>query len=143
MLIKRRSFVVGALCAPAVLLPSRRLWAHEMFEGVPTGEAAGDYGYKHDLYHEAYQRLFGEQGHCLCGVGECRVTDWRETELKSPRGYDVIVNRLWLPLLLSVWMPDELTKIPAVLLRERAHICAYGPLNNPTIACAMVNVTQT
>ncbi|HTR18764.1 MAG TPA: hypothetical protein VMH91_02170 [Candidatus Paceibacterota bacterium] len=113
-----------------------------MFQGVPFGEAPGDEGYKHDLYHPSYQKLFGEIGNCTCGDGECRVTDWRETTIGSPKGYDVIVDRHWLALPGDVWMPDDPKTIPKDLLRERAHVCAYNYGIFPLISCALINTTQ-
>ena len=117
-----------------------------LFEGVPLGEAPGDEGYKHDLYHDDYQKVFSGSGHCGCGHGECRVTDWRKTLLDSSLGIDVIAYRDWVPLQKNCWMPNP-EQVPPELRREWAHICAYPPHADhhkgnimTSLRCAIINV---
>ena len=45
---------------------------------------------------------------------ECRVTEWRKTQLDSPLGFDVIAYREWVPLQKHCWMPDP-EQVPASL----------------------------
>jgi|GEM_PF-1979211 hypothetical protein len=152
MIFTRRIVLTSALCAPALLLSGRRPSAYvaeneitgvaPTFEGTPSGKAPGDYGFKHQRYHASYKRLFGEIGNCLCGDGECRTTDWRESK-ESPMGYAVIVCRKWIPLPADTWMPTKGSEIPLDLFAERAHVCAYGTYDMPVIACALINATQT
>ena len=101
-------------------------------------------GSKRELYHDEYQKVFGDR--CGCRHGECRVTDWRKTQLDSPVGYDVIAYREWVPLRQDVWMPD-LTQVSSELRREWAHICAYPPHTDHhmgdirvTVPCAIINI---
>jgi hypothetical protein len=76
MLITRRRTLLGATATGLSLVLGSRQAPALMFEGVPVGEAPGDEGYKHELYHDEYQKLFGDLGRCGCGHGECRVTEW-------------------------------------------------------------------
>jgi hypothetical protein len=145
MLMTRRRALIGATAASGLALVFTRRQAPAMlFEGVPLGQAPGDEGYKHDLYHDQYQKVFGE--HCGCNRGECRVTDWRKTQLDSPVGYDVVAYREWVPLRNDVWMPDP-KRLPSELRREWAHICAYPPHTDHhmgdirvTVPCAIINI---
>ena len=144
MLITRRRAIIGATTGPLALLLTGRQASTRLFEGVPFGQAPGDEGYKHDLYHDEYQRVFGD--HCGCRQGECRVTDWRKTQLDSPVGYDVIAYREWVPLRQDVWMPDS-KQVSSELRREWAHICAYPPHPDHhmgdirvTVPCAIINM---
>ena len=105
MLMTRRRAVIGAATSGLALLLTGRQASTRLFEGVPFGQAPGDEGYKHELYHDEYQKVFGDR--CGCRHGECRVTDWRKTQLDSPVGYDVIAYREWVPLRQDVWMPDS------------------------------------
>jgi hypothetical protein len=146
MLITRRRTILGAGAAGLSLVLGALRATAEMFEGVPVGEAPGDEGYKHELYHDEYEKLFGDLGHCGCGHGECRVTAWRKTQLDSDLGFDVIVYREWVPLLNNCWMPEP-EQVPAKLRREWAHICAYQPhadhhMGNITVSvrCALINI---
>ena len=140
--LTRRSLITAGIAGAGLLvLGLRPLRAEELFSGVPIGEAPGDYGYKHGNYHYLYQAVFGELGHCSCGSGDCRVTDFRETLLGSPVGYDVIAYRHWLPLPADVWIPLP-EQVPPELRTERAHICAYGNASSCTIPCAIINVAQ-
>ena len=93
MLITRRRALIGATTSGLMLVLTGRQAPAMLFEGVPLGEAPGDEGYKHDLYHDDYQKVFSGSGHCGCGHGECRVTDWRKTLLDSSLGIDVIAYR--------------------------------------------------
>jgi hypothetical protein len=140
-MLTRRMLVTSLLAAPAVLVKSDTAFSELPF--IPLeGTQPGDYGYKHWMYHASYQQLFGALGHCACGDGECRVTDWRTTQLESPKGYDVIYQRSWYALPITAWMPDDPKLIPADLFRERAHICAYVIDRKVVIACALINATQ-
>src|SRR6516225_8301648 len=143
MLMTRRRAVIGAATTGLALLLTGRQASTRLFEGVPFGQAPGDEGYKHELYHDEYQKVFGDR--CGCRHGECRVTDWRKTQLDSPVGYDVIAYREWVPLRQDVWMPD-LTQVSSELRREWAHICAYPPHTDHhmgdirvTVPCAIIN----
>ncbi|HUO50076.1 MAG TPA: hypothetical protein VMU25_00675 [Candidatus Paceibacterota bacterium] len=150
--ISRRGILATALCAPALILTTRFGVSEPMFAGVPEGLAPGDFGYKHEMYHESYQKVFGALGRCSCGTGDCRVTNWRETQLGSEKGFDVIVKRQWWPLPGNVWMPgaNDSHVIPVELYNEWAHICAYETtvfnqslgLKTQVIACAMINKKQ-
>src|SRR5580700_3553740 len=106
MLITRRRALIGGTTSGLVLVLTGRQAPAMLFEGVPLGEAPGDEGYKHDLYHDDYQKVFSGSGHCGCGHGECRVTDWRKTLLDSSLGIDVIAYRDWVPLQKNCWMPN-------------------------------------
>ena len=146
MLITRRGIFLGASASGFALMLTGRQAPALMFEGVPLGKAPGDEGYKHGLYHDAYQKLFSDLGHCGCGHGECRVTEWRKTQLDSPLGFDVIAYREWVPLQKPCWMPDP-EQVPASLRHEWAHICAYQPhadhhMGNITtsVRCALINI---
>jgi hypothetical protein len=146
MHITRRGIFLGASVSGFALMLTGRQAPALMFEGVPLGKAPGDEGYKHGLYHDAYQKLFGDLGHCGCGHGECRVTEWRKTQLDSPLGFDVIAYREWVPLQKHCWMPDP-EQVPASLRHEWAHICAYQPhadhhMGNITtsVRCALINI---
>jgi hypothetical protein len=146
MLVTRRSALVGVTAIGLMLVLGGQQTPAVLFAGVPLGEAPGDEGYKHDLYHEHYQKVFSNSGHCGCGHGECRVTNWRKTQLGSPIGYDVIAYREWVPLPKEVFMP-EAKDVPPELRREWAHICAYpghadhhmGDVRT-TVPCAIINV---
>ena len=94
----------------------------------------------HGTYHEYYKKVFGEIGQCACGTGDCRVTDFRVTELGSPIGYDIVVYRQWMPVGEKVWIPKS-EDVPRQLRTERAHVCAYavGGINIP---CAIINAIQ-
>jgi hypothetical protein len=110
---------------------------------VPFGQYPGDNGYKHDEYHLDYQKMFGEKMKCACGGDDCRVTIWRHSTLKSPKGIDVLVNRMWLPLDSISAMPQQ-GQIPLNLAREWAHVCAYEIGGGYTgvrisIPCAIIN----
>ena len=126
----RRMLLIGA----TGLLPLRRAYADTSQQLQP-----GDYGYLHDKYHSSYQQVFSP--HCSCGVGDCRVTDWRETKMNSPYGYDVIAERNWYPLLKGVYIPAP-NLVPEALRKERAHICAYL-IGDMYIACAIINSIDT
>src|SRR5580704_7713097 len=146
MLITRRRALIGATTSGLMLVLTGRQAPAMLFEGVPLGEAPGDEGYKHDLYHDDYQKVFSGSGHCGCGHGECRVTDWRKTLLDSSLGIDVIAYRDWVPLQKNCWMPNP-EQVPPELRREWAHICAYPPhadhhMGNITtsVRCAIINV---
>jgi len=146
MLITRRRTILGASATGLSLVFGTRRAPAQMFVGVPVGEAPGDEGYKHELYHDEYQKLFGDLGHCGCGHGECRVTEWRKTQLGSSLGFDVIVYREWVPLQNNCWMPSP-EQVPTKLRREWAHICAYQPhadhhMGNITVSvrCALINI---
>ena len=143
MLMTRRRAVIGAATSGLALLLTGRQASAMLFDGVPFGQAPGDEGYKHELYHDEYQKVFGDR--CGCRRGECRVTDWRKTQLDSPVGYDVIAYREWVPLRQDVWMPD-FTQVSSELRREWAHICAYPPHTDHhmgdirvTVPCAIIN----
>jgi hypothetical protein len=140
MIPKRRAVLAGIL-AVSVLPFFCRTASTQLFVDVPYGDAPGDFGYKHKRYHPYYQALFGKLGHCACGTGECRVTDWRMTILNSPIGFDVIVERNWWPLPGNVWMPKAGDPIPPELFKERAHVCAYGRGAEIIISCALINMT--
>ena len=73
----RRRAVIGVATSGLALLLTGRQASARLFEGVPFGQAPGDEGYKHELYHDEYQKVFGDR--CGCRRGECRVTDWRKT----------------------------------------------------------------
>jgi hypothetical protein len=144
MLMTRRGAVIGAATSGLALLLTGRQASTMLFEGVPFGQAPGDEGYKHELYHDEYQKVFGDR--CGCRHGECRVTDWRKTQLDSPVGYDVIAYREWVPLRQDVWIPD-FTQVSSELRREWAHICAYPPHTDHhmgdirvTVPCAIINI---
>jgi hypothetical protein len=144
MLMTRRRALIGATTSGLALVLTGRQAPAMLFEGVPLGQAPGDDGYKHKLYHDEYQKVFGD--HCGCDRGECRVTDWRKTQLDSPVGYDVIAYREWVPLRKDVWMPD-FTEVSSELRREWAHICAYPPHTDHhmgdirvTVPCAIINI---
>jgi len=144
MLMTRRRAVIGGATSGLALLLTGRQASARLFEGVPFGQAPGDEGYKHELYHDEYQKVFGDR--CGCRRGECRVTDWRKTQLDSPVGYDVIAYREWVPLRQDVWMPD-FTQVSSELRREWAHICAYPPHTDHhmgdirvTVPCAIINI---
>ena len=62
MLITRRGIFLGASASGFALMLTGRRAPALMFEGVPLGKAPGDEGYKHGLYHDAYQKLFGDLG---------------------------------------------------------------------------------
>ena len=62
MLILRRRLLLGASATGFTLVLTGRQAPALMFEGVPVGEAPGDEGYKHELYHDEYQKLFGDLG---------------------------------------------------------------------------------
>ncbi len=114
-------------------------------EKVPRGNVPGDLGYLHDKYHNLYQQLFADVGKCSCGVGDCRVSDWRETILGSRHGYDVIVDRVWHPLPDKVWIPLP-HQVPRELRQERAHVCAFLhflPRYYTSINCVVINVTNS
>jgi len=57
MLITRRGIFLGASASGFALMLTGRQAPALMFEGVPLGKAPGDEGYKHGLYHDAYQKL--------------------------------------------------------------------------------------
>ena len=124
MLITRRGIFLGASASGFALMLTGRQAPALMFEGVPLGKAPGDEGYKHGLYHDAYQKLFGDLGHCGCGHGECRVTEWRKTQLDSPLGFDVIAYREWVPLqnsLAGCRIPNKCPRACATSGRIFAH----------------------
>ena len=129
-MMTRRSLFITA----TVLLLPQRAFADQQRQLHP-----GDLGYKHELYHPYYQQVFSP--HCSCGVGDCRVTDWRLSELGSVHGYDVIVDRAWYPLPNDVYIPPP-QLVPSALRQERAHICAYRLLDT-SIPCAIINVTES
>ena len=144
MLMTRREALIGATTGGLVLVLTGHQASAMLFDGVPLGQAPGDEGYKHDLYHDQYKKVFGE--HCGCNRGECRVTDWRRTQLDSPVGYDVVAYREWVPLRNDVWMPDP-KQVPSELRHEWAHICAYPPHTDHhmgdirvTVPCAIINI---
>ncbi len=127
------------LCAiPSIVLPGHVLFrvapaiAHEL--------EPGDYGYRHDEFHRYYQLSVVFGGHCFCGDGDCRATIWRPTELKSPIGFDVIVERRWRPLPATVYQPDSF-KLPPELFVDKAHVCAEGGGDSsPKISCVIINM---
>jgi hypothetical protein len=102
----------------------------------------GDYGYRHHLYHDEYQRLFSPGTRCPCGTGDCRVTISRKTELKSELGWDVMVDGIWRPLPLNVYMPPW-NEISQAMREEPAHICAYGLGADVKIPCAILFDSRT
>jgi hypothetical protein len=75
-----------------------------LFEGVPLGEAPGTK--VTSTISTITKKVFSGSGHCGCGHGECRVTDWRKTLLDSSLGIDVIAYRDWVPLQKNCWMPN-------------------------------------
>jgi len=145
-MLHRRTFVSGIALMAGIFLLQRPALAdeqEELYKGTPLGLAPGDYGYKHDVYHPAYQELFGRLGRCSCGTGDCRVTDWRFTQLGSKHRFDVVIKRRWWPLQDLTWMPENHSVVPKILFKERAHVCAYGEtLGEPIIACALINFTE-
>lgn len=141
-MFSRRQFFIGTCVACASIALPRSASAKALFEGVELGKAPGDYGYKHQQYHLYYQKVFGEIGQCACGYGDCRVTDWRQTKLGSPTGYDMIVNRHWIPLPETVWMPKP-WQIPTALQQDRGHVCSYGAVGQELIPCAIIIVPTT
>lgn len=157
MLSRRKLLLAPIICAPALLLRSKPALAGDpeqtelkgvapAFEGTPIGFAPGDYGYHHERYHPAYQKLFGILGKCSCGDGDCRATVWRYNST-SPWRYDILVERDWYPITGSTWMPDDSTPVPAELFEELAHVCAYPAIVNlrrtMNIACALINKKTT
>ena len=56
MLITRRRALLGATATGLSLVLTGRQAPAMLFEGVPLGEAPGDEGYKHELYHDEYQK---------------------------------------------------------------------------------------
>lgn len=145
MLVTRRGALIGTTASGLALVLTGRQAPARLFEGVPLGQAPGDEGYRHELYHDLYQKLFGDAGHCGCGHGECRVTDWRKTQMDSPLGFDVIAYREWVPLQNNCWMPRP-EQVPEKLRHEWAHICAYpGHVDHhmgnitTSVRCAIIN----
>jgi hypothetical protein len=145
MLITRRRALIGATTSGLMLVLTGRQTPAMLFEGVPLGEAPGDEGYKHYIM-TITKKVFSGSGHCGCGHGECRVTDWRKTLLDSSLGIDVIAYRDWVPLQKNCWMPNP-EQVPPELRREWAHICAYPPhadhhkgIITTSLRCAIINV---
>ena len=146
--------VVGLLAAPAIIslahaesqLPTQvSAWEPVKPADIKLardGKAYGDYECMHAKYHNPYyQNLFGVLGKCSCGSGDCRATDWRETTLGSPKGYDVVVNRNWCALPAGTWIPEP-QQVPHELLFERAHVCAYVSGAEILIPCALINKSE-
>ena len=130
-MLQRRKFV---LTAGASLLVPHSVRAHQL--------DYGDKGFHHKEYHDDYAQVFGK--YCRCGEGECRATIWRRTQLQSPIGYDVVVDREWRPLPPNVYLPPS-DKIPQALRNDPAHVCAYSGLyagkEIVLIPCAIINVS--
>lgn len=133
--MRRRKFLhmlPGIVLPGQVLLRAATANAHEL--------EPGDYGYRHDEFHRFYQlsTVFG--GHCFCGNGTCRATIWRPTELRSPVGFDVIIERQWWPLPATVYQPDSM-KLPPELFVDKAHVCAESNGDKgPKISCVIINM---
>jgi hypothetical protein len=147
-------------------------WSHDLKYQETKDLQPGDVGYDHERYHETYKRLvttvngdslqpsdekymsdkFGPTyqklysgGKCSCKSGYCRPSKWRPTELGSPTGYDILVNRQWVPVPKGA-LHNEKT-LPLELWKElmrgaSAHVCAYPDVNvkhfGQRVECAIV-----
>lgn len=161
-MVTRRTLVTGAasmLLSPFITTSARAEQApvpylvlntepvaQEEVRGAVQGSFPGDLAHKHKLYHDPYYLLvFGELVACTCGTGDCRVTDWRDTKLGSPKGFDVVVARQWCALPGDVKIPDPL-QIPKdfrkALAVERAHVCAYFNGGSLYIPCVIINQSK-
>lgn len=91
----------------------------------------GDYGYRHDEFHDAYRALW-QGGKCWCDRGGCRVTEWR---IGPNNQVQVIVNREWRDVPSSARLPDA--GVPPKLWEAPAHVCATNTMP-PVIECVAI-----
>jgi len=143
LITRRRMLITGAasLAIPAIATSGEYADQIPSYDEVKNGDYFGDYNYMHGKYHDVYQRIFGTNMRCACGAGDCRVTKWRHSKLASPKGFDVVVNRQWVPLSDQTSIPKEGT-VPEVLTHDWAHICAYDADRMPygvNLPCAIIN----
>lgn len=145
MVISRIFLWVAALSIAAMAFAEPQDPDHiPTYAEVAKGNFLGDYGYEHWPNHGDYQATFGDKHKCACGTGDCRVTDWRETQLGSPTGYDILVDREWVAVPADTFMPLP-NEVPRGLLLRRAHVCAYvdSTTRMLKIPCALIIKTQT
>jgi hypothetical protein len=104
--------------------PYQRFWRH--VNGVDDLQPS-DHNYMSEKFGPTYKKLYAG-GKCACKAGYCRPTKWRLTELGAPSGYDILVNRQWMPVPEGA-LHNEKTLPPelwAELMKDAdAHVCAY------------------
>lgn len=91
-----------------------------MAENEKKENCTGNYGCHHELLHAAYQQFFGAN---CCSVGECRPTNFRQSEGSS--GVEALVDGRW------VRVPPaairDPSKLPLILRNYAGHVCASPP----------------
>ena len=101
----------------------QRFWLH--VNGIEL--TPGDEQYMSEEYGSTYKKLY-RSGKCACKSGYCRPTKWRPTELGASTGYDILVNRQWMPVPEGALHNEK--SLPPELWSElmsgaEAHACAY------------------
>lgn len=98
-----------------------------LYQEVNAALEPGDENYRKDELGDTYQHLYDE-GKCACKSGYCRPTKYRRTELGADSGWDVIVNRVWVPVpLYALHHEGTLSRelFNELMATADAHVCAY------------------
>lgn len=131
-----KRMLLGALVLLICLLAASVAHAAEPSTSTPQTLGPGDKGYKHDEFHEHYQKLF-KDGDCYCRTGQCRPTIYR-IDPTSPSRIEVKIDGGWYDVPVKALRTKQ--SVPPELWHESAHVCAYPrPTGGYEIECAIIN----